>query len=109
MLPTTEMPDSEKTQRLNDAVKGITEITIKAIKNSISSIRTPQALVTESEFIEEFLTNCDRELYVRIRDHAIKLRSATELTPISIQCDNCQHEYKQEFTLDMTNFFATAS
>ena len=109
MIPGADIPEEEKNQRINQAVKAITEITIKAIKNSISSIRTPQALVTESEFIEEFLTNCDRELYVRIRDHAIKLRVSDDFKPIKLKCNECSHEFEQRFTLDTANFFDNAS
>jgi hypothetical protein len=95
-LPSAEMSDEEKSNRMNQAVAAITEITIKAIKNSIKSIRTPQALVTEPEFIEEFLKNCDRNLYVQIRDHAIKLRMNDDFKPIDVQCPDCQHGYQQQ-------------
>ena len=109
LLPGTEMPDEEKSKRINQAVKAITEITVKAIKNSIKGIRTPQALVTEPEFIQEFLLNCDRNVYVQIRDHAIKLRVNDDFKPIDIQCPECQHEYQQQFTLDTATFFDNAS
>ena len=108
-LPSAEMSDEEKSNRMNQAVAAITEITIKAIKNSIKSIRTPQALVTEPEFIEEFLKNCDRNLYVQIRDHAIKLRMNDDFKPIDVQCPDCQHGYQQQFTLDTATFFDNAS
>lgn len=109
LLPDAEMPDSEKTDRMNEAIKAITEITIQAIKNSIKSIRTPQALVTEPEFIHEFLLNCDRTLYNQIRDHAVKLRLNDDFKPLDIACPDCKHEYKQLFTLDTATFFENAS
>ena len=108
-LPALEMSDDEKSKHLNHAVKSITEITIKAIKNSIKSMRTPQALVTEPNFIEEFLLNCDRNLYMQIRDHAVKLRINDDFKPIDMQCPECQHAYQQQFTLDTATFFDNAS
>jgi hypothetical protein len=108
-LPALEMSDDEKSKRLNHAVKSITEITIKAIKNSIKSMRTPQALVTEPDFIEEFLLNCDRNLYMQIRDHAVKLRINDDFKPINMQCPECHNEYQQQFTLDTATFFDNAS
>jgi hypothetical protein len=104
-----EMAEEEKNQRINQAVKAITEITIKAIKNTIKSIRTPQAIVTEPEFIHEFLLNCDRTLYAQIRDHAIELRVTDDFKPIDIQCPECNHNYQQQFTLDTATFFDNAS
>ena len=92
-----------------DAFRRLTKLTIHSLAASIGAVKTSTSMVTDVAHIEEFLINAPKAVFDHIRDHAIKLRSATELTPISIQCDNCQHEYKQEFTLDMTNFFATAS
>ena len=94
---------------LTDALKRITELTISALKWSIASIRTPQAIVTEPEYIEEFLNNCDRNLFTQIRDRVVELRIVSELRPLKIKCTNCSHEYEQPFTLDMASFFETAS
>lgn len=109
MVPTADMPEEEKSRRINQAIKDITEITAKAIKNSIKSIRTPQALVTEPEFIQEFLLNCDRNLFNQIKDHAIKLRQSDEFKPMDMTCPECKHQYQQSFTLDTANFFDNAS
>ena len=105
----SNLPEADKLKRLNDAMRRITELTVDALKWSISGIRTPGAIVSETEHIQEFLVNCDRKLFNRIRDHVINLRKASELTPLSITCNNCQHEYKQTVTLDMTSFFEPAS
>ena len=105
----SNLPEADKLKRLNDAMRRITELTVDALKWSISGIRTPGAIVSETENIQEFLVNCDRKLFNRIRDHVINLRKASELTPLSITCNNCQHEYKQTVTLDMTSFFEPAS
>jgi hypothetical protein len=109
MIPSSDLPDEEKIQRLNEAMKKITDLTVKALKWSIASIRTPQALVTEPEFIEEFLVNCDRAVFNRVRDHVIDLRRQAEFKPMHIKCGNCDHEYDQPMTLDMASFFAPAS
>lgn len=109
MIPGSDLPDEEKIQRLNEVLIKITELTIEAIKYSISSIRTPTAIVTETQFIEEFLKNCDRTLFTQIKDHVIGLRESSDLKPLQIQCQNCEHEYQQPLTLDMTSFFAPAS
>lgn len=109
MMPTAELSEEEKTKRMHDAVKRITEITAQAMKNTIHSIRTPQALVTEPEFIQEFLLNCDRRLFTQIRDHAIQLRIEDDFKPLDIECPGCKHKYRQQFTLDTANFFDNAS
>ena len=79
------------------------------MKFNIASIRTPHALVTESEHIQEFLTNCDRKLFGQIRDRVIAFRVQSELAPIKLVCDNCANEYDQTVNLDQTSFFEAAS
>jgi len=105
----SDMPEDEKLKRLNDAMRRITELTIEAIKWSISGIRTPSAIVSEPEYIQEFLLNSDRKLFSLIRDRVIDLRKISELTPLDIKCGNCSHDYHQTVTLDMTSFFEPAS
>jgi hypothetical protein len=109
MLPDTEIPDRDKMAALSAALKKITEITVHALAQSISTIKTPNALVTEPEYIEEFLQNCDRSLFNQIRDHIINIKNESEIKPATIKCAHCNHEYEQPLTLDMTSFFAAAS
>ena len=109
MLPVSDLPDNEKIVRMHQVLQKITELTVKSLKWSIQSIRTPQAIVGEPEFIEDFLKNCDRALFAVIRDHVINLRLASEIKPLGMQCTECKHTYEQPLTLDMTSFFAPAS
>jgi len=108
-ITNSDLPDNDKLVRLNQSMIRITELTVDALKWSIVEIRTPGAIVSETEYIKEFLLNCDRKLFNRIRDHVIDLRQIAELKPLDIVCDNCKHEYQQTVTLDMTSFFGPAS
>ena len=101
--------DLDKVSRLNNMMKKLVAITIKALASSITTIRTPTTIVTNPEHIEEFLINCERNMFESIRDYVISLRENSELKPLNITCPSCSHEYKQQFTLDMANFFVPAS
>jgi transcription initiation factor IIE alpha subunit len=109
MLPDSEIPDTDKMSALGAALKRITDITVKALAQSIAVIKTPQALVSESEYIDEFLKNCDRELFTRIRDLIIELKEQAEMPPMSLICPECTNKYEQAVTLDMSSFFVPAS
>lgn len=109
LLPDGEVPDADKMTALSVALKRITEITVRALAQSIAVIKTPQAMVSEPDFIEEFLNNCDRELFNRIRDHIVNLKAQSEMQPITITCPECQNQYEQSITLDMSSFFEPAS
>jgi hypothetical protein len=107
----SEDAELEKTMALSKAMIKITEMTVKAIAQSISQIKTPQAMVSELNFIEEFLQNCDRKLFDKIQQHIIDIKTQAELQPLGMTCEvpECKHEYDQPITLDMSNFFGAAS
>ena len=108
-LNNSEMPEEEKLKRLGDAFRKITELTIRSISESIAVIKTADAMVTDKPSILEFLQNCPKHVFDQIKDHTVKLREATDLTPVSVTCEECSEQYKQPFTLDMSNFFGNAS
>jgi hypothetical protein len=108
-IPDSQITEDEKLAALNRAFRQLTDITIRSLTSSITTIRTPQAMVSESEHIEEFLKNCNRELFNRIRDHIMQLREQSELQPLKLECPACKKQYEQMLTLDMSSFFAPAS
>jgi hypothetical protein len=109
MLPDSGIPDAEKMTALSDALKKITDITVVALAQSIAVVKTPQALVSEPEFIEEMLKNCDSKLFNQIRDFILDLKASSEMQPLKLVCSECSHNYEQSITLDMASFFAYAS
>jgi hypothetical protein len=109
VIPDSTVSEADKMTALTKAFKQLTEITIRSLAISITAIKTPQALVSEPEFIEDFLKNCDRDLFNQIRDHVLRLREQSELQPLKLECTACKHRYEQALTLDMASFFAPAS
>lgn len=109
MLPDMTIPDEDKFQRMSEASAALTQLTIKVMKDSVAGIKTPQAFVSEPEFVSEFLVNCDRQLFNKIRDKAIELRESGLIKPLTMKCAHCENEYQQPINLDSTNFFGLAS
>ena len=101
--------DQERITHLSEVLKKVTAVTTKVLAQSILSITIPQAQVTEQEHISEWLANCDRNVFTKLRDHIISIKSKGEIKPLHLKCSNCNHEYDQNFTLDMTTFFGAAS
>lgn len=109
LLSSADVPEEEKMIKLGQAFKRITQMTIRGIAQSIATIKTADAMVTELEHIEEFLNNCPKHIFDVIRDHVVKLRESTDLKPVHATCEECGNKYDQSFSLDMSNFFVTAS
>jgi hypothetical protein len=97
--------EEEKNKKTQDAIRAITEITMKIIANTVEYIETPNARVEEKQYVDDFLHNCDGSVYVAIRDHNAKLKNSTELKPLNVKCMNCTHEYEQPYTLNASDFF----
>lgn len=111
MLPESNLNETEKIKRINAAFIKLSEMTMSAIAQSISMIRMGQEMVIEPEFIHEFIKNCSRDTFTKIRNHIVTLKDQSELKPIKITCQNheCQKHYETPFTLDVSNFFVSAS
>jgi hypothetical protein len=108
-LPADGTADPAQVAAMSEALKKMTEMTVIALSQSILSIRTPHAVVSEPAYITEFIQNCDRNLFNKIQDYVIAHKAEAEMQPIGIKCQQCENEYKQAITLDMTSFFGRAS
>lgn len=94
---------------ISNMLQKITDMTVKSLAQSIAAIKTPNSIVTDLRQIEEFLKNTDRKLFGQIRDQIINLKSGSELKPMAVECTKCNNQYEQSFTLEMSNFFDSAS
>ena len=98
-------PDNIKIKKNEEALRTITELTIGVLSKTIEYIKTPTGVVTDTGYIADFLRNCDRLTYNKIRDYTTSLKEKTEMPPLDISCVNCSHPYKTKFTLNVTDFF----
>jgi hypothetical protein len=100
-----EESEAVRAAKTQEALKFITDVTMKILSNTITHIRTPSAFVEEKEYLLDFLKNCDKDTYIAIRDHNAELKAQAEIKPLKIKCIHCQHEYDQQFTLNTSDFF----
>ena len=105
MMLEKEENESLRAEKTQEALRFITDVTMRILSNTVTHVRTPSAFVEEKEYILDFLKNCDRETYIAIRDYNASLKAQTEIKPLRIKCIHCQHEYDQQFTLNTSDFF----
>ena len=105
----SDVEDKVKMEQLNRSMMLITETTTKTIAQSIATIKTPQAMVHETEYIVDFLKNCDSKMFNQLRDHVIQIKQQSDIQPLALTCKHCNHSYTQPFTLDLSSFFDNAS
>ena len=75
------------------------------LAQTIEYVKTPNINVAETEFILDFLQNCDKNVYTELRDYHAKLKDSTQIKPQKIKCVHCQHEYEQSIVINVTDFF----
>lgn len=98
--------EDEKNTLIRESLDKVTSLTMDLLSKSIEYIKTPDAgSVAEREFILDFLKNCDRNIYITIRDHSVALRTQSEIKPMKMTCASCSHQYDQSITLNPTDFF----
>lgn len=95
----------QKQQLMTDAVKRLNTLITEVVARTIESIQTPEATVTQSEYIVDFLNNCDRETSNVIKNKSVEMREASELPELDVKCNSCQNEYTQRVILNVTDFF----
>jgi len=108
-LASQDLDDQIRLEKLKEIMATINELTIKTVAHSIGAIKSPSAMVTEHDFILDYLHNCDSKIFNQLRDHIIQQRELSEIKPLDLTCSHCSHEYKQPFTLDMASFFGNNS
>jgi hypothetical protein len=97
--------DDERTKKTQEIIIKITEITMAVLAQTIEYVKTPSISVNETEFILDFLQNCDKNVYTELRDYHAKLKDSTQIKPQKIKCIHCQHEYEQSIVINVTDFF----
>lgn len=97
--------EDERVKKTQEAIVSITEVTMNILAKTIEYVKTPSSIVDDEGFINDFLHNCDKNMYATIRDYHAKLKEQTELKPLNIKCIHCGNEYKQSFVLNASDFF----
>jgi hypothetical protein len=102
----SETTDEQQSSDMQASIlKEINKLTLGIVLASIEWIRTPDSVVTEPEYIAEFLQNCQKNDFDSISKHGIALREPSQIKPIKVKCTECEHEYEQAYTVNPSDFF----
>jgi hypothetical protein len=95
-----------KQTMIKDGISKLNVLMNDILVQTIEYIKTPETIVTDSQFIKEFLEECDAKTSKIIKDHSVELKQKNESRPIKMTCIACKHQYEQPLTLNFTDFFA---
>jgi hypothetical protein len=109
LLQDESMPEEEKRAIFQENLASLTNLNLDSLVECISEIsdKNSGAIVSDGEFIREYIEKVDRATYKKIKDTALELAKKYSLKPINIQCQNeeCKKEYTSIIEFNQTNFF----
>lgn len=108
-----QVPDLEdldqKDQITNQIMNEFNRLDLEFLIDCITAVSIEDQVVTQTEYIREFVLNCDKRVYGKLRDHVEDLKESTRFRDIQINCGDCGHEYTTGISLDYTSFFELGS
>lgn len=100
--------DEDKSRLFNDLFNKVLATGVNQVSKSIESITTEDGtVVTDQQFIQEFLNNCDRSVWDNIKERLDDIRKQNAFNEVTIPCSNteCSKEFVTPFAFEQTNFF----
>ena len=100
--------DDEKNSAIKKLFEELSTVQHELYLYSVEQVEMGEIVVTEQEFIVDWLKNCDKSYYDMIKEHIEKNRIAWDLPSFPVQCTDCNVESRIFIELDQSNFFEKA-
>ena len=106
-----KISDTEKLERFNTSFQKLTDLTVKSLASSITSISFGDTEVTNQVHIQEFIENADKQFYQDVLKHIETQRDLFVLEPLKVTSSEediaagAPKEYEVPITFDQSNFF----
>lgn len=106
MTQIQQMQDVDQQEKLtNEVISEFNSLDLEFLIETIRDITAGNQVVSDREYISEFILNCDKKVYAQIKQHVEKLKNSIKCNDLIIDCDDCHHVYSSELSLDYASFF----
>lgn len=85
MVNDKTIDEDRKLELFKNSFAKLTAITLDTISSSIYKIETPSGTVDDPTFIREFMQNCDREVFNKVKEKLDYLKEINTLKPIMVK------------------------
>ena len=106
------IPEEEKMAKFNESFMKLTNLTVDTMGKCISKIVVGDTEVTNTQHIDEFMRNADKEFYNYIVEHLDAQKDKFAIEPINVTSDDedvqkgAPKTWTVPITFDQSNFFA---
>jgi len=97
--------ETEKQRLISRNIARLNSMMMDIISQTVLSVKTPETTVTNSDYIKEYLTECDAKTHAAIKEFSISLKRENESKPLKVTCPHCGTAYEQNLVLNFTDFF----
>jgi hypothetical protein len=116
LIRDNKITEQEKIEKIQSSFNRLTDMNLELVKNSILSIRAgTDSSVTDRNHINEFINNCDKEIFGAIIKHVEQEKEKFSLKPLTVNFSKEDQErgapesINVPITLDQSNFFGKGS
>ena len=105
LYQTEDLDQKEKQERIDQIYQSLSELQLQLFLTAIEQIQTPDVVVTQKPFIEEYLRNTERATYNIIKQKLEENKEAWNIPKQDVVCANCKTQDQIQIILDQSNFF----
>jgi hypothetical protein len=110
------LEESDRISRFQDAFIRLTVHSVGILAEAVGKVELPDGtMIADRQQIQEFVANCDRDIFNTIKDHLDKNKVQSTIDPIQFECSGttdtegnhtpCGEKWQQPFTIDNSTFF----
>jgi hypothetical protein len=104
LVQNEEISAEEKTKKFDEMFAKLVETGISQVSKNIASIKTADGdIVTNPDYIKEFLDNCEKNVWNAVRDRLDLIKKQNNYNEINLECSK---EFIAPFVFEQSNFFA---
>ena len=103
------MEDNDQRQDIiNRLFKELGDLQKDIFLFGVESVQTPDTVVTDRNHIKEWLENCDKLVFDKIKERNEENLAEWAIPEFPVECDTCQTKVTLTVDMDQSNFFVAA-
>ena len=100
--------EDEQAKLIADLFNQVSAIQTEMIFAQIESVKTQEGVVTQREFIREWLENTESQIFEAVRVQIDKNRKVWQIPKVDAECPECHAHNELYVEMDQASFFANA-
>lgn len=108
LVAASAQSEEEQKEIVSQLFKELGTIQNDIYSASVESVDTGAVVVTEPNFIFDWLTNCDKDIFDKIRNQFNINKESWKIPDVGVKCTSCGQDSEVAIDLDQSNFFAPA-